>query len=410
MPNDAEMKEIKVRPVRKYKVPKYPCSKEGNPIDSPELMAYPFKYRLVNALVGAGIFSSLGFYLVSCTSAEGKPLSNTPITHIDVENPFTLKDAGLPYMAPSFGTGLPARLESEKARKTIQRIFEEEGLQPQIKVKYLKDGISLVLDGMDPETGIGYVWIDGSNLEPNALLNYETRKYRTPSVRDVAFLQRLKQEFKNWEREDIVNGIWRIGEMEDDEEKRVALQQLVRVRACFLEYYKGIDSGYVSTGSSAEAVNASSSEEMNDWARVFELEQLKDFYFPMNHIDGFPKEAMNTFRKVEKTKLPQEKVQLYESLYHPINDQNLGLDEFITMQKEKHPVALISKWDPRFARAESLGYPWAMQSLIEFAETEEEKTKYQAQLDEYNKGGEALIELEKQVRVFIKWAKTQQGY
>src|SRR5688500_8795019 len=100
---------MKVEPVRRYRVPKYPSHLDPNPIDHPVPIPYPHRRELFAALLG----------LTACTADAPPPPSN----------PFSIGYAGLPHRSLMFGTGAPSYVDDTLARETIERVFRREGFE-----------------------------------------------------------------------------------------------------------------------------------------------------------------------------------------------------------------------------------------------------------------------------------------
>ncbi len=155
---------LSVKPLRRYNTPIYPSYLDKNPIEHPDTLPYPFTYKALQALAAAGI-------LVGASCSPTKEGSNnllaTPqqeVVQDSLTNPFAFENLRIPYRPAMFGTGMPARLSREDARTVIYQVFVEEGLNPKKNYHYKNDSISVVLDGFDPKSNIGYIWVDGYNM------------------------------------------------------------------------------------------------------------------------------------------------------------------------------------------------------------------------------------------------------
>ena len=120
-------KQLKVQPAKRIYQPKYPSHADKNPLLYPETRPYPFTQRFINWASTGGIASMMLF--------SGQTL-NAQVNQDTLYNPFPLENAGVPYAASSFGTGMPSRLRSEEALQTIRKAFEESGIKLEENVWY----------------------------------------------------------------------------------------------------------------------------------------------------------------------------------------------------------------------------------------------------------------------------------
>ncbi len=181
---------LKVKPLRRYNTPVYPSYLDKNPIEHPDTLPYPFTYKALQVLAGAGILVG-----ASCTPTK-QVSDNSPVIQSDVAiedsspnlshetlsesvaqkqdslfNPFPFERLGVPYMPAFFGTGMPSRLRGEEARATINQVFAEEGINFQENYHYKNDSISVVLDGYNPDANIGYIWLDWDKMGNGMVMN-----------------------------------------------------------------------------------------------------------------------------------------------------------------------------------------------------------------------------------------------
>ncbi len=171
--------KLKVTPVKRYKVAKYPSFDDPNPLEHPDTLPYPFSENAFKLLCGLGFTGAL---LLGCTEETGKVYSEfISLVKRDTTtgNPFTKEMTGLPYMPASFGTGLPSRVRREDAIGVINRVFREEGIVLESMVDVEKDGVVVTADGYNEEMQLGYVFIDYGRLgEGTVLGNGFSRKER----------------------------------------------------------------------------------------------------------------------------------------------------------------------------------------------------------------------------------------
>jgi len=187
---------LKVQPLRRYKKPIYPSHRDKNPIDHPETLPYPFSHKAINALLAAGILVGVPF-LSSDAMPSSNQFQNLPSIEQDsLVNPFPFESLGVPFIPPSYGTGLPSRLSSEEARKVIDRVFLEEGLELQENYAYDKDGVKVLLSGYDPECQIGYVWVDYYNMGEGMTRSYREWRDDKASDNPESLAKRNRQKIK----------------------------------------------------------------------------------------------------------------------------------------------------------------------------------------------------------------------
>jgi len=140
-----------VKPVKRYKIAKYPSYSDPDPLSHPD--SYPYPFRCSPPLLA----TSLG--LVSTLQAAQQPFSP------EEGNPFPVATSGLPHQTSPYGTGAPSRISDEVARKIIDAIFAEEGFSLTRDYMYNKDGVAFKASGYDENKKIGYVYATWENLD-----------------------------------------------------------------------------------------------------------------------------------------------------------------------------------------------------------------------------------------------------
>lgn len=153
-----------IRPVKLYREPRYPSWEDPDPTVHPYPVSYPFGEKLVKAVASMGLASALYPASVQAEGAKDGP-----------KNPLTVAQSGLPYRAPSYGTGLPQYVDDDLARRTLSRLFREAGYQLQSGYQYDRDGISFVADGYDAKKNVGYVFANWGNLDHDGILRWWAR-------------------------------------------------------------------------------------------------------------------------------------------------------------------------------------------------------------------------------------------
>lgn len=153
----------RVKPLRRYRVPRYPSHSDPDPTLHPYPVPFPFRRELLRAAAGFGIAAALG-----CGHRE-----KTKIVFTDPKNPFLLKQSGLPHQSSPYGTGAPVRIDDDRAREVIDRVFRDEGFSLEGGMLYDRDGIEFRTTGFDPRHRIGYVFGGWGNLDDNALESWQ---------------------------------------------------------------------------------------------------------------------------------------------------------------------------------------------------------------------------------------------
>lgn len=137
---------LKVTPLKKYKIPKYPAFDGEDPLS-------PRKKKLSkNGYYIAALMGVVGLFSFESTSQKPK-----------FDSPIKFKELGFPHTYASFGTGLPARLNREKAVAIIDSVFQSNGIDL-IKDYQVSEGENeFKATGFNPDSKIGYVWLDNKN-------------------------------------------------------------------------------------------------------------------------------------------------------------------------------------------------------------------------------------------------------
>ena len=156
-----------VKPVSRYSVPKYPSHEDPDPTLYPKPVPYPFSRELITAVTGLGMASCVGEASATFKPPPEKPKTVAPVeeatgpvkTSVPApdENPFTLERSGLPHRTSAFGTGQPSRVGEKVARRLIDRVFAEEGVELKPAHAYSTDDVAFEADGYDPKQRLGYV-------------------------------------------------------------------------------------------------------------------------------------------------------------------------------------------------------------------------------------------------------------
>lgn len=144
--------ELKVKPVLKYDIPKYPsfydnyCSKESRNILN--------EFKGTSLIIASAL--SIASLMVLNADEEGKEKT---------ANPFPISSSGLPHHSSPYGTGAPSRLNDKAARAFIKQIFEEEGIKLKEGVKFKNEKVEFEVSGYNEDKKIGFVFGDYSTLD-----------------------------------------------------------------------------------------------------------------------------------------------------------------------------------------------------------------------------------------------------
>jgi hypothetical protein len=184
---------LQVRPVRHYRVPRYPSWQDPDPLKNPGMLPYPFRHRVVKTLLASGVVSA---FLLSETACVGDQVSKYSCVRSDtLRNPFPISLSGLPYHTNAFGTGAAERLHDRDARAVLEKVFELQGVNLQRDFVFRRGNISIQVDGFDPDRKIGYVFVPLGRLGEGAIVHW-MEDIRTPTK--GAFVQ-----VKDWTNDDL---------------------------------------------------------------------------------------------------------------------------------------------------------------------------------------------------------------
>ncbi len=306
----------RVHPVRRYPAPQYPSHTDPDPSQYPAPVPFPFSPKLIPALAGMGLLAT-----PSTSGAQDKPNTQPP------DNPFTFELSGLPHQTSPFGTGQPSYLEDKVARDVIDKVFREAGFPLQPDSLYKQDGVSVRLDGYDPQKKVGYVFARYSNLEDDAIVKW-------------------------WKRSDFRNN----GEID-----------------------------------------------------LREIEWISK---------GLPDELVKEGKGIQEIKDPEQRKLAYQAFLEKLAAHRLSLPEIHVLEEKgaekKEFIAVISQYDRRFVYE-----AWANEDMSEFhreierinkLEDPVEKSKALAAANSNIRmkvANDALANLEKCVRQYIAWARSQ---
>jgi hypothetical protein len=154
--------ELRVKPVKRYRVPRYPSHADPDPTLHPQPVPYPASRKFL-ASVAMGLAASSG---CDQPAATGGAAGAAP------SNPFTVAVSGLPHRTSPYGTGVPNYLDAELARRVIERTFQQAGYRLARQQTYDRDGVAMVIDGYDARKKVGYVFGNYRNLDDDAVIRW----------------------------------------------------------------------------------------------------------------------------------------------------------------------------------------------------------------------------------------------
>jgi len=156
---------LEVKPVRRYRVPRYPSHLDPDPTRHPRAIPYPFTSNVARVAASLGITASI--FGAACADESAGKTAEARRPH-----PLTLGQSGLPFRTSSYGTGEPELLDEMHAREVIDRLFAEAGYSLRPAWQYDHADVSFTADGYDPTRKVGYVFATWKNLEGDAWDNW----------------------------------------------------------------------------------------------------------------------------------------------------------------------------------------------------------------------------------------------
>ena len=172
-----ESNELRVKPVRRYRVPRYPSHTDPDPTQFPYPVPYPVSRKFAAAIASVGLAAT-----TSCSNSDSptpavgaQPLQVTSTAapgNPGVENPFTAEISGLPHRTSPYGTGVPNYIDEELARRVIERTFRDAGYRLKANHPINDSGVACVANGYDERRKVGYVFAGWKSLEGDALIRW----------------------------------------------------------------------------------------------------------------------------------------------------------------------------------------------------------------------------------------------
>lgn len=137
--------DLKVIPLLKYKSPKYPSFNGIDPLNPERKDISKSSYYMAALLGAVGLFSF------------------TNVSKVPKENPIKFNELGFPHTYAMYGTGLPDRLDREKAMAIIDSVFKVNDIKLVKDYPISESGVNFHATGYNTESRIGYVWLDYAN-------------------------------------------------------------------------------------------------------------------------------------------------------------------------------------------------------------------------------------------------------
>jgi hypothetical protein len=173
---------LKVSPLLKYRIPKYPAHDGEDPLNPDK------RYASKTGYYTAALFGAIGLF--SFTNGASNPPG---------ENPIQFKDLGFPHTYASYGTGLPSRLDRETAVKIIDSIFNKNGIDLTKEVPFSENGIEFNVTGYNKESKVGYVWLDHTNTSDDCYNSWRSSYYRDEELLPDDLVEMEKIQLKTKE-------------------------------------------------------------------------------------------------------------------------------------------------------------------------------------------------------------------
>lgn len=176
-------KQLEIKPVRRYQKAKYPAYTDPNPLENPQTLPYPFSQCMLEWAMGMG--------LLGATACQEQPQ--------EIANTFPFSRTGLPFMPPMFGNGVPDPLPGKEIRTLALRICKEEGLTVEENVNCEFDHELFdkfpSIDLFDEEKKIGFVILNDTTVEENALYDPAYLQWRQRKILSIPLLESLWSQF-----------------------------------------------------------------------------------------------------------------------------------------------------------------------------------------------------------------------
>ena len=118
------------------------------------------------------------------------------------ENPIKFEELGFPRRGGMCGTGAPKRLDRKSAVAIIDSVFSANDIKLQKDYGFSQGDVSFKTGGYDPESRIGYVWLDGTNTTSDSYNSYQNSYEETELLsEDQAAYNKIKENNKNYQEQ-----------------------------------------------------------------------------------------------------------------------------------------------------------------------------------------------------------------
>ena len=237
---------LRVKRVKRYHLARYPSHRDPDPTTYPQPVPYPASWKWVAALASAGLAATAGCNGPSAagsspnaassaapgngsegTVATSATASATNVKRNAADNPFSIAVSGLPYRTSGYGTGVPSWIDSDLARRVIERTFKQQevSLQPGYEVK--DEEVQMVATGYNKDEKLGYVFVDWDNLDVDALIQWSMPKNVLEGKLEakVAYLKQQSVRLPNGQA--LVAEIAAAENLPDPARRKAALQQVL---------------------------------------------------------------------------------------------------------------------------------------------------------------------------------------
>lgn len=187
---------LNVRALKQYKKPRYPGWQDPNPLENPEAAPFPFSQKVWRLLTAAGF---AGATISACTDESTNSSRDPYQTHPDsLRNVFTFEKNGLPYQAPSFGTGEPLNMDRRLALAILENLARAEGFHLEKGHYFEVEGVNIQLDAWDAQRRTGFVFLDWENLEDGYLQGKFPHTPVSISQQDSTYRTAYLKYFNSW--------------------------------------------------------------------------------------------------------------------------------------------------------------------------------------------------------------------
>ncbi len=174
-------KTLQVKPLKRYRVPRYPSYSGKDPMN-------PI----------SGTLSKMGYYSAALLSAVGLFSFTTDGDKKEAKNPVRFSELGFPHTYAMYGTGLPDRLEREVATEIIEKVFKQNGIQLTRDFSIDVGNMAFQASGYNPEKGIGFVWLDNESADVSCFNSWWGVSEKDMLEEDRKALEKFEEDEPDW--------------------------------------------------------------------------------------------------------------------------------------------------------------------------------------------------------------------